>query len=118
MKFHLAWRAIAVAATLVAAVSLWAGEVTRPNVSPKDLVTLQMVAGADEGCGPARVEFRRVFPDGGAASRVFRIPEGRLLVVTDVDWHYHSGAPGLVQILALVIENLRSGRYRIFGTVG
>ena len=105
MRCHSAWRAIAVAVTFVATVSLWAGEVTR-NVPPKDLVTLQMVAGADEGCGPARLEFRRVFPDGASASKVFRIPEGRLLVVTDVDWQYHSGAPGLVQILALVIENL------------
>ena len=34
------------------------------------------------------------------------------MVVTDVDWNYHSGAPGLVQVLALVIENLTEASKR------
>ena len=93
------------AAMFAATFSLWAGEVTRLAVPPNDFVTLEMISGAKEGCGEARLDFRRLFPDGTSSPEVFRIPEGRLLLVTDVDWHYSSGAPGLVQILALIVEN-------------
>ncbi len=83
-----------------------AADVTHLGVPPGDLVTLEMTSNVKGGCGEAKLDFVRLFPDGTSDLAVFRVPEGRALVVTDVDWHYFSGPPGLVIILSVRLENL------------
>jgi len=76
-------------------------------------VTLEVVGGLQGGCGPALNDFVRVLPDGnsesGAGGLGWRVPEGKILVVTDVDWQYvhpnHGTATGKIQTLRLFIEN-------------
>jgi hypothetical protein len=75
-------------------------------VPPADLVTLEMAANLPSGCGKAKLDFFRVLPDGTSDPKPFRVPAGRALVVTDVDWHYHSGAPGLAIVLSVLVQNL------------
>ena len=71
-----------------------------------DLVTLEVAGGLIAGCGPAKLDFIRVLPD-GKSSGLFRVPAGQVLVVTDVDWQFaHPTAGGRFQILRLFIENL------------
>jgi hypothetical protein len=70
------------------------------------------------GCGPAKLDFVRVLPEGnietGPGGLGYRVPEGKFLVVTDVDWQYvhPKGAEGAgkIQILRLSIENLAKPR--------
>ena len=71
-------------------------------------VTLEVVGGVTGGCGPELSDFVRVLPDGGSGG-VFRVPEGKVLVVTDVDWQYATHGifdTSKMQVLRLVIENL------------
>lgn len=93
-----------------------AGDVTHLGVRPGDLVTLEMTSDVKGGCGEAKLDFVRLFPDGTSDLAVFRVPEGRALVVTDLDWHYFSGPPGLVVILSVRLENLAdpAKRHRVF----
>jgi hypothetical protein len=70
------------------------------------LVTLELKSDVRGGCGEEKLEFVQTFPDGTTASNAFRIPDGRALVVTDVDWHYFSGGPHAVVVLAMLVENL------------
>lgn len=72
-------------------------------------VTLELVKVGTGGCEPCQLDFVRVLPDGNAETESYRVPEGKVLVVTDVDWQYATW--GLfetkrVQILRLFIENL------------
>jgi hypothetical protein len=77
-------------------------------------VTLEVVGGMKDGCGPAKLDFVRVLPDGntenGPGGLGWRVPPGKFLVVTDVDWQYvhPKGAEGAgkIQVLRLLIENL------------
>lgn len=71
-------------------------------------VTLEVVGGATGGCGPELWDFVRVLPD-GSSSGFFRVPKGKVLVVTDVDWQYATHGiftTSKMQVLRLVIENL------------
>jgi hypothetical protein len=79
-----------------------------PNVAPsrQNLVTLVLTANLKSGCGPAKLDFVRVRADGPAGADAFRVPEGHALIVTDVDWLYASGGPGLTE--ALMTEALAS----------
>jgi len=52
------------------------------------------------------LDFSRTLPDGTSAAGYFRVPEGMVLVVTDVDWQYNSGEPGTRAVLRLLIEPL------------
>jgi hypothetical protein len=88
-----------------AAVS-WAQAATHQGVPAEDLVTLELRNDVKGGCGEAKLDFVRLFPDGTSDAGVFRVPEGRVLIVTDVDWHYFNGPPGLVVVLSVLIENL------------
>lgn len=83
-----------------------AGAATHLGVPVGDLVTLEMTTGAKNGCGEAKLDFVRVHLDGTTAAAPFRVPEGRALIVTDLDWHYFNGAPGLIVILSILVENL------------
>jgi hypothetical protein len=81
---------------------------------PGEHVTLEVVGGMKGGCGPAQLDFVRVLPDGnteaGPGGLGYRVPKGKFLVVTDVDWQYvhPKGAEGAgkIQVLRLSIENL------------
>ncbi len=64
-------------------------QVTHLGVSTRDHVVLEMVAGVREGCGAGKVEFMRTMADGTAGETAFRVPEGRVLIVTEVDWFYY-----------------------------
>ncbi len=73
-------------------------------------VTLEVVGGATGGCGAAQRDFVRNLPDGTRTGGFFRVPDGKVLVVTDVDWQYvhPSGAAGAdkLQIMRLFIQSL------------
>ena len=77
-----------------------------------DPVLLEMTMSVRNGCGAARIEFYRSYPDGTASAEPFRVPEGKLMVVTDVDWYYHTGNAGTTQILRLLVENLADATLR------
>lgn len=89
---------------------------THLGVGPEAMVVLEMATGVDGGCGKMKVDFVRVFPDGRSNPSPFRVPPGRALLVTDVDWHYFNGPPSLVVILSVYVENLSnaSQRNRVF----
>jgi len=75
-------------------------------------VVLEVAGGVLSGCGPEFLDFYRVLPDGNREGSPggtgWRIPTGKVLVITDVDWQYiHPDAkPGQIQVLRLNIENL------------
>jgi hypothetical protein len=77
-------------------------------------VILEVVGGMNEGCGPAKNDFLRVLPDGniesGAGRFGYRVPDGKILIITDVDWQYvhpdRELAAGKIEVLRLFIENL------------
>ncbi len=80
---------------------------THMGVPPSEHVVLEVVGGAVEGCGVAKWDFIRTLPDGTRASSFFRIPQGKMLVITDVDWQYHYEEQAYkMMILRLMIYNL------------
>jgi hypothetical protein len=71
-------------------------------------VTLEVVTGASNGCGPNGVDFVRTMPDGKLGG-IFRVPKCKLFMVTDVDWQYATHglfATERVQTLRLFLESL------------
>lgn len=77
-----------------------------------DLVTLVMVAKQRNGCGEAKLDFVRAQPDGLPDAGLFRVPERQILVITDVEWLYGGGGPGLTKSLILKVENLEDATQR------
>lgn len=87
-------------------------------------VVLEVVGGMNGGCGPAKHDFLRVLPDGniesGAGGLGYRVPDGKVLIITDVDWQYvhpdYELAAGKIEVLRLFIENLTepSKQRRVF----
>ena len=69
-----------------------------------DFVTLEMQSDVRGGCGEAKLEFVRTAPD-GSASGPFRVPDGKILVVTDADWYYFSGQPQSLVALTIFVED-------------
>jgi hypothetical protein len=71
-------------------------------------VTLEVVGVNNTGDPRVDLDFIRVLPDGTRPPSPprFRVPSGKVLVVTDVDWQYNLGDPGQVQTLRLFIDNL------------
>lgn len=53
---------------------------------PRQHVVLTREGGVTGGCGLQESDFFRIHPDGTKDEETFRVPEGHLLVVTDVDW--------------------------------
>lgn len=104
--------------TLVAIIALsgcaCATNQTHMRQPASEHVTLEVVGGVTGGCGPALNDFVRILPNAnietGTGGLGWRVPEGKILVITDVDWQYvhpnHETAAGKVQILRLIIENL------------
>lgn len=83
---------------------------TRPStLKASNIVLLELINGAKDGCGPLKFEFVRTLPDGTAETDPYRVPDGRLLVVTDVDWHFVSGPPNQLQVFRLLVQNLGDG---------
>lgn len=73
------------------------------------------------GCGIQQSDFFRLYPDGTKASNPFRVPAGRLLVVTDVDWWLadfrHPFQPGFATYFDLALEhtvNNLTTTFRVF----
>lgn len=76
------------------------------------VVTLQMVADRENGCGPMKTEFVEVTPDGGRATQPFRVPSGAVLTVTDIEWYYVNGAAVNTIAMKIVLENLSDASKR------
>jgi hypothetical protein len=77
-------------------------------------VVLEVVGGVKGGCGPGKLDFVRVLADGdsqsGPGGLGWRVPAGKALVITDVDWQYihpqGATAASQIQVLRLFVENL------------
>lgn len=76
------------------------------------IVTLQMVADRENGCGPMKTEFVEVSPDGGRSSQPFRVPSGSVLTITDIEWYYVNGAAVNTIAMKIVLENLADASKR------
>lgn len=70
------------------------------GLAPSQFVMLESILMGEE------VDFKRNLPDGTPAQGVFRVPEGMVLIVTDVDWQQNSGTPGARVILRLYARPL------------
>jgi hypothetical protein len=61
------------------------------------------------GCGIQESDFFRIYPDGTKDDTPFRVPDRRLLVVTDVDWwladFHEPNAPGYATYFTLALEH-------------
>jgi hypothetical protein len=87
--------------------------------SVNQIVVLEVVGGINGGCGPAKLDFVRVLPDGNSQSGPgglgWRVPAGLALIVTDVDWQYvhpqGAAAAGSIEVLRLFIENLATASH-------
>ncbi|MFC2172815.1 hypothetical protein ACFLU6_09310 [Acidobacteriota bacterium] len=94
------------------------GTATHLNQSPDDHVVLEVYGTGEGGCEwpDGYMEFRRNLPDGTAEPGPFRVPEGKLLVITDLDWQFRSqngsADEGRMAILTLVVENIEDGSDR------
>ena len=77
---------------------------THLGVPASDFVTLELQSDVRGGCGDAKLEFVRTYPD-GRSSGPFRVSEGAILIVTDLDWHYFSGQPQSLIALTLFVED-------------
>jgi hypothetical protein len=89
---------------------------THMGQPPSNHITLQSTIGANF-ITPVDLQLRRINPNGTVDDPAppFSVPVGQVLVVTDVDWEYHAGPPGL-QILRIDIQNISSGgqSHRVF----
>jgi hypothetical protein len=83
-------------------------------LSASQQVVLEVVGGVNGGCGPANLDFFRILPDGtgqsGPGGLGWRVPLGKALVITDVDWQFvhpqGAAAAGKIEVLRLFVENL------------
>jgi hypothetical protein len=94
-------------ASLALPQALGAADITHVGTTVDDLITLQVISGARNGCGPAKFDVVRVLPDGTSGAEGFRIPDGRSIIITELDWYYFNGPPGLTVVLSVFAENLR-----------
>ena len=77
------------------------------------------------GCGIQESEFFRIYPNGTKDGTPFRVPAGKLLVVTDVDWWLadfrEPFAPGYSTYFELALEHQVGNyisTYRVFIDTG
>lgn len=66
--------------------------------------------GAFGGALTEDIDFIRVNPDGLLSSfpPYFRVPKGKFLIITDVDWDCTEGNPRTRQTLTISIQNLNN----------
>ncbi len=101
------------AAWAVSPVRLVASSTGHLGRNPSDQVVLQWAGGT---------EFVALFPDGTQQRPdptnlhhcCYRVPDNRVLVITDVDWSYSGGRPGQTQRLRLSVNNLARPTLRTF----
>ncbi|MGB5089902.1 MAG: hypothetical protein WBN72_03050 [Nitrososphaeraceae archaeon] len=75
--------------------------VTHTGQPPSRHVALEQV-----GVAGGR-DWKRIGPDGKPIGGFpFRVPEGQMLVVTDVDWRYFGGTRGQIQTLTIFLRPL------------
>ncbi len=73
------------------------------------LVLLESIGVASSGDPRQDLDFFRIMPDGtmtGTGATGFRVPRGKALIITDVDWQYGSGSAGEVQTFRILISSL------------
>ncbi len=75
---------------------------THVGVAPSDFVVLSTF---DDG---SSTDFRRVDAVGNRAATEFDVPDGQVLVVTDVDWSGDCGQAGDEPTLRLYVENVQT----------
>jgi hypothetical protein len=77
-------------------------------------VTLRVLDGEECGTVLAPLDFERIMPDGRRVVGYFRVPKGKVFVVTDVDWGYvhpeGAAGAGKLQFLRLYIQNIADPR--------
>lgn len=78
---------------------------------PHHHVLLESIGVASTGDPSKDLDFFRILPDGtitpgGPAG--FRVPNGDVLIITDVDWQY-AGSPGSSQTFRIFIKPLKEG---------
>lgn len=81
-------------------------------------VLLEAVGVASTGDPSRDLDFFRVLPDGTttpSGPEGFRVPNGDVLVITDIDWQY-AGSPGSSQTFRVFIKPLKDGDHgrRVF----
>jgi hypothetical protein len=89
-------------------------ELTHMGQKASRLVVLESFGGSKSGCDSG-LGFTRILPDGGFDAGPdgtgFRIPQGMVLIITDVDWSYvhptKSGQGGKIQTLRLFIQSTK-----------
>jgi hypothetical protein len=72
-------------------------------------VLLEVMQVANTGDNMRDMDFFRILPDGTSTpsgGSGFRTPPGKILIITDVDWHYDGGSAGGVQTLYILIKLL------------
>jgi hypothetical protein len=81
---------------------------------PLNHVVLEVVGGMNGGCGPSLFDFVRLTPDGKSVPGAFRVPQGQLLIITDVDWQYvhpsHDALAGHIEVLRLFLQPIPAGQ--------
>lgn len=95
---------------------LLSGIAAHAELKPSQMVVLEVIGGSNSGCDtPAKFDFVQLNADGThkpgtSPSGTFRVPAGKVLVVTDVDWQYvhPNGAAGAGSdmTLRLSVKNL------------
>lgn len=75
---------------------------------PSNHVMLSGTGMGKDDLGAEIYGFFRIYPDGTTDPSTFKLPSGKALVVTDVDWNYNTGEKNRVQtfnIFMLMPEN-------------
>jgi len=74
---------------------------THLGVEPSAFVALR----TNRFVGPTATEFRRLKPDATEDQVTFQIPQGKDLIITDINWYTHSGTPGKCTSILMMEAN-------------
>jgi hypothetical protein len=77
---------------------------------PAEHVVLESIGVANTGDPRQDLDFFRIHPDASmtpSGPTGFRVPSGKVLVITDADWQYNMGSPGGSQTFRCFIQNLK-----------
>jgi hypothetical protein len=93
--------------------------ITHMGQSASQHVLLESIGVANTGDPLQDIDFFRVLPDGTLSPTGptgFRVPKGKVMIITDVDWQYGSGPAGASQTFRVFIETLSQPgvRRRVF----
>ena len=74
---------------------------THINVEPSAIVALR----CNRFVGPACTEFRLLKPNVTEDQVTFQIPQGKDLIITDINWYTHGGTPGKCTSILMMEAN-------------